>query len=251
MTRKKMVAGNWKMNLLFNEAIVLADSIQLNNQIGCDVIIAPPNIYLHALKSIADKNNFKLAAQNCAEHDKGAFTGEVSASMLNAIDTEYVIIGHSERRSLFGETNAIVNAKTKSCIHHFITPIVCVGESLSERNADLHFNIIKSQISEALFDLNKDEITKIIIAYEPVWAIGTGLTATPDQAQEMHAYIRKCIAENYNQEIANQIRILYGGSCNENNAATLFSCPDIDGGLIGGASLKAESFMKIIHAAMQ
>lgn len=251
MTRKKMVAGNWKMNLLFTEALALAESIKIANNNNCDVVIAPPFIYNFSLSTIANNNGFHIAAQNCSEHIKGAFTGEVSAAMLASIGTKYVIVGHSERRSLYGETNNSVCLKTKACLDHKITPIVCVGESLEERNSNTHFNIIKNQISEALFNLDKNEISKVVVAYEPVWAIGTGLTATPEQAQEIHAFIRHCIAEKYNLELANSIRILYGGSCNENNAQILFSCPDIDGGLIGGASLKTESFMKIIEAAEQ
>jgi triosephosphate isomerase len=245
MSRKKIVAGNWKMNLLLNEAIELATNIVVPSNLKCEVVIAPPSIYLNDCIQIAKSNQIHVAAQNCSEHPKGAFTGEVSVPMLKAMGITYCIIGHSERRTFFGETDANVALKTIAAIENMITPIVCVGETLEERNSNQYFQVLEKQITVALFNLHADQISKVVIAYEPVWAIGTGLTASPAQAQEIHAFIRGLLTKKYSEQVAQSISILYGGSCNENNAKELFECPDIDGGLIGGASLKADSFLKI------
>ena len=245
MSRKKIVAGNWKMNLLLNEAIELATNIVVPDNLKCEVVIAPPSIYLNECVKLAKSNHLHVAAQNCSEHLKGAFTGEISVPMLKAIGITYCILGHSERRTYYGETDAKVALKTIAAIENTITPIVCVGETLEERNSNQYFQVLEKQITIALFHLLADQMSKVVIAYEPVWAIGTGLTASPAQAQEIHAFIRGLISKKYSEPVAQSISILYGGSCNENNAKELFECPDIDGGLIGGASLKADSFLKI------
>lgn len=245
MNRKKIVAGNWKMNLLQEEAIALTKNIIAPVNVKCELIIAPPYIYLLECLQHSGKNKFKVSAQNCSEHSNGAFTGEVSISMLQNLGVTHCIVGHHERRKNFGETDITVAKKTISLLEHGMTPIVCVGETLEERNDNIHLSILENQIATGLFGLSESQIIQTVIAYEPVWAIGTGLTATPSQAQEIHAFLRNLIATRYSQEIANAISILYGGSCNESNAKELFACKDIDGGLIGGASLKAESFLKI------
>jgi triosephosphate isomerase len=190
-----------------------------------------------------------VSAQNCSQHESGAFTGEISAGMLKSMNVRYSIIGHSERRQYYGETNDIIREKIDACLRHDITPIFCCGESLQERNAVTHFSTVASQLQQALFHLSADQIQQVVIAYEPVWAIGTGVTASNEQAEEMHAYIRSLIAENYGSDVANAISILYGGSVNAANAAELFACPNVDGGLVGGASLKAADFTTIIQAA--
>jgi len=249
MSRIKIVAGNWKMNTNLAEAIELANAIDIKqHSLKCKVIVAPPFLYLHELTKIANNNGFQLASQNCSNQTKGAFTGEVSANMIKSIGVNYTIIGHSERRCIFHETNDMIRQKVDVALENELTPIVCIGESLEERNNNKHFDILKEQLSTALFHLNETTFNKVIIAYEPVWAIGTGLTATPEQAQEIHAFIRSLVSEKFNNTLSENITILYGGSCNENNAKELFSCKDIDGGLIGGASLKADSFLKICGA---
>ncbi|HHJ09779.1 MAG TPA: triose-phosphate isomerase [Bacteroidetes bacterium] len=250
--RKNIVAGNWKMNNTLEEGIELAEAV--NNLVSqgtpenTDVIIAPPFIHLAELAKRIDTGKVKLSAQNCAAEAAGAYTGEVSAAMVRSTGAEYVIIGHSERRQYYGETNAILKKKTELALENNLTPIFCCGEVLEERNAKQHFEVVKTQISEALFFLSEKEFGKIIIAYEPVWAIGTGVTATPEQAQEMHAYIRRLINNKYGKQVAEDTTILYGGSCKPSNAGELFSNQDVDGGLIGGASLKADDFYAIIRA---
>jgi len=247
--RKNIVAGNWKMNKSVAEGVQLAKdvdaAVEAAGALKCDVVIAPPFLHLTEV-SKAVSNKVSVSAQNCAAEASGAYTGEVSAAMLQSAGVPYVIIGHSERRSYYGESDAILAKKTDQALANGLKPIFCIGEELSQRNSEKHFEVVRSQIENGLFHLSTDDFKKLVIAYEPVWAIGTGVTATAEQAQEMHAFIRKAIADKYGAEIANDTTILYGGSCNENNAQELFACPDIDGGLIGGASLAADKFIKIV-----
>ncbi len=246
--RKNIVAGNWKMNKTLQEGTALAKELQavLNGKsINCDVVICPPFIHL----ALIDANStVKLGAQNCADKVSGAYTGEVSAAMVASTGAQYVILGHSERRAYYGETNAILKEKVKLALENNLIPIFCIGEVLEEREAGKQNEVVKSQIEESLFDLSAEDFSKIVLAYEPVWAIGTGKTATSEQAQEMHAFIRQTLVSKYGAEVANETSILYGGSCNASNAKELFANPDVDGGLIGGASLKVDSFMPIIEA---
>jgi triosephosphate isomerase len=250
--RKKIVAGNWKMNNSFNRGIELATEINklVRKQDDHDVtvILAPPFIHLAEIARIIDKDAVSVAAQNCAAEPKGAFTGEVSAKMIKSTGAQYIIIGHSERRQYYCEDNKVLKQKVLRAIENSLTPIFCIGELLSEREAGNHFDVVKSQLEEALFELPANDFGKIVIAYEPVWAIGTGVTASSDQAQEMHAFIRKTIAEKYGKELADSISILYGGSCKPSNSKELFANPDVDGGLIGGASLQADDFFAIINS---
>lgn len=248
--RKNIVAGNWKMNTTLDEGVELANDI--NSQIkengkNCDVVICVPFTHLTSVNAVIEPELIGLGAENCSEHPKGAYTGEVSAEMVKSTGAGYVIIGHSERRQYFGETNSQLLAKTRMALENNLKPIFCVGEVLEERENGSFNDVVEGQV-EALFELTPEEFKNIIIAYEPVWAIGTGKTATSDQAQDMHAHIRRVIAGKYGKEIADDTSILYGGSCKPENAKELFSKPDVDGGLIGGAALKAESFMGIISA---
>jgi len=253
--RRKIVAGNWKMNKTPEEAQAL--TIDIVNAIGkdsllkshLDVVIAPPYVNLERVGGIlCDTAQVYLGAQNCHYESKGAFTGETSVEMLKAVGCKYVIVGHSERRSFFNENDELLKKKTDAVLNDGLTPIFCCGEVLSEREQGLQEKIVGNQIKNALCHLNEKLISKVVIAYEPVWAIGTGVTASPLQAQEMHAFIRQFIAHHYNSTVANGITILYGGSCNAKNAAELFSNPDVDGGLIGGASLIADDFVQIVNA---
>lgn len=250
--RTKIVAGNWKMNTDMSEGISLAQEVDRlvkeNNISNVKVIIAPPMTHIYEVGKNINTGRINLAAQNCSSEIKGAFTGEVSASMLKAIGCSACIIGHSERRAYYKEDNAFLSLKVRMLLQFNITPIYCCGETLKEREDGKLFEIVKSQIEEGIFNLTSDEFSKVVIAYEPVWAIGTGVTASPEQAQEMHKFIRTLIEEKYGNEIAEKTTILYGGSCNASNAKILFSQKDIDGGLIGGASLKAEDFFKIISS---
>ena len=249
--RKKIVAGNWKMNKSLAEGVKLAkevnSAVEIAGVLKCDVVIAPPFLHLTEISKVVGKK-LSVSAQNCAAEASGAYTGEVSAAMLQSAGIPYVIIGHSERRSYYSETDSILAKKIVQALTNGLKPIFCIGEELSQRDSGNHFNVVRRQIEDGLFHLTADDFSKLIIAYEPVWAIGTGRTATAEQAQEMHAFIRKMIADKYGAEIANNTTIQYGGSCNENNARELFACPDIDGGLIGGASLVAEKFIKIVTA---
>ena len=253
MKRNKIVAGNWKMNLDFEEAQTLVEDIESlldEKQPSCEVIICPPFPYLEFATDEAVANElFEVGAQNCSEQESGAFTGEVSAKMLDSIGVNCCIVGHSERRKYFKEDNALLAKKIDSLLRYDIIPIYCVGEVLEERENGTHFDVIRKQIEEALFHLKAADFENVIIAYEPVWAIGTRKTATPEQAQEIHAFIRGLASETHAQEVANQTHIHYGGSCNAKNAAELFAQPDVDGGLIGGASLKAEDFVSICEQA--
>ena len=247
--RKKIVAGNWKMNNNLQEGIELAKNLQkvLNGKtIGCDVVICTP--FIHLAPVAKEITTIGLGAQNCADKVSGAYTGEVSAAMIASTGARYVIIGHSERRAYYGETNAVLKEKVLLALANNLTPVFCIGEVLSEREAGVQEQVVGTQIKESLFDLSPADFSKIVLAYEPVWAIGTGKTATPAQAQEMHAFIRKTIADNYGKEIADNTSILYGGSANAGNAKELFSNPDVDGGLIGGASLGVDKFLPIIEA---
>ena len=247
--RKKIVAGNWKMNKSFGDAEDLLSSLadELDGKkLTCEVVVCPPSIYLEMASDFADESVFAVGAQNVSEYENGAYTGEISAEMLAAVDIEYCIIGHSERRKYFNESNSALAEKANRLLDYGITPIYCCGEVIGEREKGIHFEVVKQQIEEGLFHLNKEEFSNVVIAYEPVWAIGTGLTATPAQAQEMHAFLRKLISEKYGEKTAAETTILYGGSCNAANAAELFSQTDVDGGLIGGASLKSNDFVKII-----
>lgn len=251
--RRKIVAGNWKMNLDFQEAQDLVENIANlceDQQPDCDIIVCPPYLYLELATDMADDCQcFYVGAQNVNENESGAFTGEVSAKMLDSLGTNFCIVGHSERRKYFNEDNAVLAAKIKKLLEYQIVPIYCVGEVLEEREANTHFDVIKKQVEEGLFHLDVADMENVVIAYEPVWAIGTGKTATPQQAEEVHKFIRTLVSEKYGEETAEQLRILYGGSCNAKNAADLFAQPDIDGGLIGGASLKAEDFVSIAMQA--
>ncbi len=252
--RKKIIAGNWKMNTTYEEAIALVKDIAIQeNQLHLSenkiVVIAPPFPYLtECIKILNDKAHFFVAAQNCSTQDKGAYTGEVAATMLASIHTKYVIVGHSERREYFQETDTIILQKIKQALQQNITPIFCCGEPLHIRENNSHFTFIQAQLQNCIFHLSDEEIKKIVIAYEPIWAIGTGKTATPQQAQEVHCYIRNEIKNNFGATISESISILYGGSVNAKNAAELFAINDIDGGLVGGASLNATDFTTIIKA---
>lgn len=249
--RKKIVAGNWKMNNSLLEGLKLIDDILKGKQEDSNVIkvIATPFIHLtEVARQLGRHNDFKLAAQNCHHQSSGAFTGEVSAEMIASTGASYVIIGHSERRMYFKESNELLLEKAKAALQSRLIPIFCIGENLEERNSGKHKEVVKNQLSEAVFNLPVGEFAKIVLAYEPVWAIGTGVTATTEQAQEMHQFIREEINKKYGQDIAEAAVLLYGGSCNAQNAKELFACKDVDGGLIGGASLKAGDFNAIINS---
>ena len=250
--RNKIVAGNWKMNKTLKEGIELANEVNnlvsKSNNKSVVVILGTPFIHLAEVNKIIDPKFISIAAQNCASEPGGAYTGEISVEMIQSTGAKYVIIGHSERRAYFGEEEQILNKKVKLSMAKNIIPIFCCGERLEEREKGIYFDVVKNQLDKALFDLEESEFRKIAIAYEPVWAIGTGVNATPDQAQEMHRFIRNLIAERYGNEIAESISILYGGSCKPSNAKELFANPDVDGGLIGGASLKADDFFAIINS---
>lgn len=247
--RKKIVAGNWKMNKNFQEAEELVSTIadKLDEkELACEVIVCPPALYLEMASDYAEESVVSIAAQNVSAYNNGAYTGEISASMLGEMEIQYCIVGHSERRKYFKETDGELAEKVNHLLDYNMKPIFCIGEQLAERESGNHFDVVKSQMTNGVFHLNKDEFLNVVMAYEPVWAIGTGVVATPDQAQEMHSFIRGLITEKYGTEVANEITILYGGSCNAENASTLFANDDVDGGLIGGASLKADDFVKIV-----
>jgi triosephosphate isomerase (TIM) len=250
--RTKIVAGNWKMNLDFHDAEELlagiSEKLEGEDLPDIIVVICPPAVYLEMANDFAEEGGFYTGAQNLSDKESGAYTGEISAAMIQSVGADFVIVGHSERRAYFNEIDELLKTKVLQAIRHDLVPIFCCGEVLEERNKGSHFEVVKRQLDIALFDLSEEDFGSMVIAYEPVWAIGTGVTASPEQAQEMHAYIRKLVSEKYGLEVADETTILYGGSCNEKNAAELFSQPDVDGGLIGGASLKVESFMGIIKA---
>ncbi|MCR4811394.1 MAG: triose-phosphate isomerase [Bacteroidales bacterium] len=248
--RKQIVAGNWKMNNTFEVADELISNIVdalEENELGrnTQMIICPPFPYLEMATDYSKDSYFMVGAQDVSTEEKGAYTGEVSAAMLKSLELEYCIVGHSERRQYHNESNAMVAKKVDQLLKNGLKPIVCCGERLEEREADKQFEVVKQQIEEGLFHLSAEQFKELVIAYEPVWAIGTGKTATPDQAQEIHAFIRNLISEKYGKDLANEISILYGGSCKPTNAKEIFSQPDVDGGLIGGACLNAEDFVAI------
>jgi len=249
--RKKIVAGNWKMNKTLPEAIELVENIlKANTSAEVYKIFIPPFPFIYPVSKAIEKtaSHFFVGAQNLHDKESGAYTGETSLAALTSVGASYVLVGHSERRSYFNESAEFLKNKINTCIAGKITPIYCFGEVLAEREANKHFEIIEQQLNESVFHLSAEEITKVVLAYEPVWAIGTGKTASPQQAQEVHQFIRACLEKKYNKQIADSISILYGGSCNAQNAKELFFMPDIDGGLIGGASLKAEDFVTIINS---
>lgn len=247
--RKKIVAGNWKMNLLQNDAIRFTE--ELNNcilskaSVEMEILIFPGFTLIDAVRNNAKV--FKIGAQNFYPERSGAFTGEVSIEQLKDLNMEFVLVGHSERRILFNESDAFIRKKLISAIENHMSPVLCVGETLEIRNNGNHFDFISAQLSSALTDFSEEQLAHVILAYEPVWAIGTGLTATTKQAEEMHGHIRSWLAENVSKQLAQNLSILYGGSCNESNAKELFSCPNVDGGLIGGASLDAKQFISIVN----
>ncbi|MBC8084224.1 MAG: triose-phosphate isomerase [Hymenobacter sp.] len=253
--RQNLVAGNWKMNTTYQEGLALVSEIinmvqdEVTGPNGGPVIICPPFPFLAAIgKQLPGNGRFHLGAQNCSHQESGAYTGEVSAKMLQSVGCEYVILGHSERRQYFGEDDALLSQKLKAALAVGLKPIFCVGESLAIREADETFDFISQQLQHGLFHLSNEEFDQVTIAYEPVWAIGTGKTATSAQAQEVHAFIRERLARAYDAEAALNMTILYGGSANAQNARELFGQPDVDGGLIGGASLKSRDFTEIIKS---
>ena len=249
--RKNIVAGNWKMNTTLQEGVALAEEVNetlAGRQANCDVVICVPFTHLASIAAKINQEKLGLGAENCADHDKGAYTGEVSAPMVASTGATYVILGHSERRQYYGETAETLRAKVALALENKLTPIFCIGEVLEERENNTHFDVVKSQIVDGLFNLSAEDFGKIVLAYEPVWAIGTGKTASAEQAEEMHAFIRKTVEEKYGKEVAENTSILYGGSCKPSNAKELFAKPDVDGGLIGGASLKCADFMGIVDA---
>lgn len=248
--RNKIVAGNWKMNNTLEEGLTLASEIvnMVADELTDDVkmILCTPFIHLNSVsKVIGDAEKVFLGAQNCNDHEKGAYTGEISVHMLKSVGVKYVILGHSERREYYGESNEFLAKKVDTVLGSGLTPIFCCGESLDIREKGDHFKFVTNQLTESLFHLSADEFKKLVIAYEPIWAIGTGVTASKEQAQEMHEKLRDHIAGKYGTEVAESISILYGGSCNPKNAPELFAQKDIDGGLIGGASLKSRDFVDI------
>jgi len=250
--RKQIAAANWKMNMTFQQGEKLLDDIlRAKIVLGKDqmALFAVPYPYLLMTRSeVADDTNYYAAAQNCSDKKSGAYTGEVSAEMLRSIGIVFCVIGHSERREYFNETNAMLAEKVNLCLSNHITPVFCCGEPLTIREAGTQNSHVEQQLKESLFHLPADKVKDIVIAYEPIWAIGTGKTATTEQAQEMHAYLREVLAKQYGKGVADQISILYGGSVKAGNAKELFSCPDVDGGLVGGASLIADDFITIIKA---
>ena len=250
--RKQIAAANWKMNLTFQQGEKLLDNI-LNANIKLkeyqQAVFAVPFPYLLMARSeVEEQRNYYVAAQNCYHRKNGAFTGEVSVEMLHSLAVPYCIVGHSERREYFNESNTTLSDKVNLCLDNFITPIFCCGEPLSIREAATQNEFVETQLRESLFQLSAEKIKRIVIAYEPIWAIGTGKTATTDQAQEMHAHLRSILAKQYGNDVAAGISILYGGSVKAGNAKELFSCPDVDGGLVGGASLVAADFIEIIRS---
>jgi triosephosphate isomerase (TIM) len=251
--RIKIVAGNWKMNKSFQDAEELlneiAEGLKEIDLHNTEVVVCPPSTYLELANDFADENHFFVAAQNISDKDSGAYTGEISAMMLNSMGINLTLIGHSERRKYFNESDDFLKNKVDAALRNDVVPVFCCGEVLSEREAGHHFDVVRKQLDETIFRLPSDAFATVIVAYEPVWAIGTGVNATPQQAQEMHSAIRSWIGEKYGSAIAADTKILYGGSCNAKNAAELFSQPDVDGGLIGGASLNSAEFLEIIRIA--
>jgi len=251
MIRKKLIAGNWKMNKTSADAVSLAHELvkAVGSQPDVEVVICPPFTALEGVAKAIDGSLIKLGAQNMHFEASGAFTGEVSAPMLRAIFTTHVILGHSERRTLFGETDELVNKKILAAFKNQLKPILCVGESLAEREAGATLKVVQTQTERGLEGVSKEQAVTLVVAYEPVWAIGTGKVATTEQAQEVHAFIRGLLTKHYGEAVAQKVRILYGGSMKPANAPELLAQKDIDGGLIGGASLEARSFTELVKAA--
>jgi triosephosphate isomerase len=249
--RKKIVAGNWKCNTTVQAGVELAKAVTAavtgSGDPEVQVVVCPPFVHITKVVESVDNQQVKVGAQNCAAEAKGAFTGEVSAEMVKSTGAGYVIIGHSERREYYGDTSAVLNKKLALALANGLTPIYCCGEPLSIREAGTQNEYVKTQMEETIFQLSEEDFRKLVIAYEPIWAIGTGKTASSAQAQEIHAYLRSAIAEKFGAEVAASTSILYGGSCNAGNAKELFANPDVDGGLIGGAALDATSFLAIVN----
>ena len=246
--RKYIVAGNWKMNTTVPEGVELAKAVVEKAKdlpANVELVVAPPFTHLAPVAEVLKGSKVKLSAQNCADHEKGAYTGEVSVAMLKSLGCQYTILGHSERRQYYGETDEKLVEKVKLALAAGLGVILCVGENLDEREAGKHFDVCSAQIKNVLYNFTAEDMKKVIVAYEPVWAIGTGKTATAEQAEEIHAHIRKDLAAKFGQAVADDVTILYGGSCKPSNAKELFAQPDIDGGLIGGAALKADDFIQI------
>lgn len=251
--RKKIVAGNWKMNKDFEDGMALVTEVlgmvKDEYQGSCEVVLIPPFVHVNAVsRMVAETSKVKSGAQNCSNHESGAYTGEVSAGMLKSVGASYVIIGHSERRQYFNEHNDWLARKVDAALSNGLVAIYCCGETLEEREANTHFDVLKKQVSEGLFHLKPEQMANVVIAYEPVWAIGTGKTASTAQAQEVHAFIRNLVKEKYNTSVADNLTIQYGGSVKPDNAAELFAAPDIDGALVGGAALQSRSFVDIVKA---
>ena len=251
--RKKIIAGNWKMNKTFDEGMGLVSEISnmLKDEYhgNAEVIIIPPFVHINAIsRMVINDRNLSVGAQNCSNHVSGAYTGEVSAAMLKSCGATYVIIGHSERRQYFGEHNDWLAKKVDAVLAEGLIPIYCCGETLEERESNKHFDVLKSQVSEALFHLSTEQMSNVVVAYEPVWAIGTGKTASTAQAQEVHAFIRTLLKDKFGADVSDNITIQYGGSVKADNAKELFSAPDIDGALVGGAALQSRSFVDIVKA---
>ncbi len=251
--RKPLIAGNWKMNKTISEAVSLVNTIKagVHTISGVDILVCPPFTLLSSVNEVLDRSNIELGAQNMFYASEGAYTGEISPLMLKDVGCRYVILGHSERRSIFNETDEIVNKKVKTALSYNLISILCIGETLSEREEGKAKSVVRTQLQSSLEGVDGGDITNVIIAYEPVWAIGTGKTATPEQAEEVHAFIRSELAEFYGKQAAESIRILYGGSVKPENVTDLMKQPNIDGGLIGGASLKAESFIQLVQKSAE
>lgn len=248
--RKKIVAGNWKLNNNVEESVALAKELAAKvnegGDQGVDIVVCPTSVNLYAVAQTLEGVNVHVGAQNCYDKSTGAYTGEVSAEMAKSAGAGYVILGHSERREYFGESDEFLASKVTAVLAAGLTPLFCCGETLEQREAGIHFDFVKGQLTNGLFDLSEEDFKKVVIAYEPIWAIGTGVTASSEQAQEMHKVLRDHLASKYGQSVADETSLLYGGSCKPGNAPELFACADIDGGLIGGAALKADDFYGII-----
>ncbi|MGB0881371.1 MAG: triose-phosphate isomerase [Vicingaceae bacterium] len=247
--RKKIVAGNWKMNKTHAEAVgLITDLVNATYHDDVQLIVIPPSVFVAEIEEMTAESSIEVGVQNSSQHESGAYTGEVSAAMINSIGAKYVLVGHSERREYFNETNEVLAGKVNQLLKNNLTPIFCCGEVLAEREKENHFNLIKEQLNEGVFHLDATQILNCVIAYEPVWAIGTGVTASSGQAQEMHEFIRGLLVDKYGEDVAKEISILYGGSCKPSNAKELFANKDVDGGLIGGASLNADDFIAIANS---
>ena len=251
MTRRLLIAGNWKMNLTLANSLDLAENLKkaAAGVSNVDIAVCPPSVYVQPVALTLKNSNIGVGGQNIYYEKEGAYTGEISAGMLKDIGCQYVILGHSERRNVLGESSELVNLKTRAALIAGLIPIVCVGELLKERKAGTTEQVVRRQFDGSFSGISAEDMKKCVIAYEPVWAIGTGEVATPDQAEEVHAALRKMIEKNYNKEVAETVRIQYGGSVNDHNAKEILAKPNVDGALVGGASLKVDPFMGIIRSA--